>query len=194
MEPGPRSRAALAAGRARFLRPAGKRSTRFTRFIARTNDLPNLRLTAQRLHETSPDEIGLAANAARFALLLDHNTAAGRQLAEQTYKKAPNDTAAAVTYAFALYGTGRTRAAIDILKTLAPDQLRDPHAAVYAALILDDDNQVAAADEYIKLAKAGRLFPEEKQLLEDITARRQSATPTPSPSASASPAAAASPL
>jgi predicted Zn-dependent protease len=157
------------------------------------DDLPNLRLTAQRLHDSSPDEIGLAANAARLALLLDHNTAAGRQLAERTYKKAPNDIAAAVTYAFALYGTGRTQAAINILKTLSPDQLRDPHAAVYAALILDDDNQVAAADEYIKLAKAGHLFPEEKQLLEDITARRQSATPTPPPSASASPGAAASP-
>ncbi len=146
-----------------------------------TNDLPNLRLIAQRLHDSSPEEIELAANAARLALLLDHNTAAGRQLAERTYKKAPNDTAAAVTYAFALYGTGRTSAAIDILKKVPPDQLRDPHAAVYAALLLDDDNQVAAADEFIKLAKAGHLFPEEKQLLEDISARRQNATPSPSP-------------
>ena len=70
------------------------------------NDLPNLRLTAQRLHESSPEEIGLATNAARLALLLDRNTAAGRELARQTYEKAPNDTAAAVTYAFALYGVG----------------------------------------------------------------------------------------
>ena len=72
------------------------------------NDLPNLRLTAQRLHESSPEEIGLAANAARLALLLDRNTAAGRELARQAYKKAPSDTAAAVTYSFALYGLGRT--------------------------------------------------------------------------------------
>ncbi len=152
-----------------------------------TNDLPNLRLTAQRLHESSPDEISLAANAARLALLLDRNTADGQQLAAQTYEKAPNDTAAAVTYAFALYTNGRTPAGVDVLKKVPPDQLKDPHAAVYAALLLDDDNQIAAADEYIKLAKAGHLFPEEKRLLEEIATRRQSATPTPSPSASADP-------
>ncbi len=145
------------------------------------NDLPKLRLIAQRLHESSPDETGLATEAARLALLLDHNTAAGRALAEQTYAKAPNDTAAAVTYAFALYGTGRTQAGLEILKKLPPDQLRDPHAALYAALLFDDDNQTAAADEYIKLARAGHLFPEEKQLLEDLLSRRPSASPSPSP-------------
>ena len=80
------------------------------------NDLPNLRLTAQSLHESSPEEIGLASNAARLALLLDRNTAAGRELAQQAYEKAPNDTAAAVTYAFALYGTGRTAEGVAILK------------------------------------------------------------------------------
>ncbi|HEY1583621.1 MAG TPA: hypothetical protein VGF73_11045, partial [Chthoniobacterales bacterium] len=110
------------------------------------NDLPNLRLTAQRLHESSPEEPGLTANAARFALLLDHNTAEGRALAQRAYQKAPNDTMAAVTYAFALYGTGQTAAGIEILKKLSPDQLRDPHAAVYAALLYDDENQVETAN------------------------------------------------
>lgn len=143
------------------------------------NDLPNLRLIAQRLHESSPDEVGLAADAARLALLLDRNTAEGQQLAERTYRKAPNDTAAAVTYAFALYSNGRTPAGLEVLQKLSPDQLKEPHAAVYAALLLDDDNQLAAADESIKVARAGRLFPEEKRLLDDIAARRQSATPTP---------------
>ncbi len=169
--------------------PAARREAleELYKIYRQANDLANLRLTAQRLHESSPDEIALAANAARLALLLDHNTAAGQQLAQQIYEKVPNDTAAAVTYAFALYGTGRTLAGLEILKKLPPDQLRDPHAAVYAALLLDDDNQVAAADEYIKLAQAGHLFPEEKQLLEDIATRRQSATPSPSSAPSPAP-------
>ncbi len=166
--------------------PASRREAleELYKIYRQANDLANLRLIAQRLHESSPDEIGLAANAARLALLLDHNTAAGQQLAQQIYAKAPNDTAAAVTYAFALYGTGRAPAGLEILKKLPPEQLRDPHAAVYAALLLDDDNQVPAADEYIKLAQTGHLFPEEKQLLEDIAARRQSAVSSPSPSPS----------
>jgi predicted Zn-dependent protease len=154
------------------------------RIYRAANDLPNLRLTAQRLHESSPEEIGLATDAARFALLLDRNTAEGRELAKQAYEKEPNDTAAAVTYAFALYGTGRTAEGIEILKNLAPDQLRDPHAAAYTALLLDDENQVEAANQYIALARAGPLFPEEKQLLDEIATRRQGATPTPSASAS----------
>jgi hypothetical protein len=150
-----------------------------------TNDLPNLRLTTERLHETSPEEVGLAANAARFALLLDHNAAASRALAKKAYEKAPNDPTTAVTYAFALYGIGQTAEGIKILETLPPDQLNDPHTAVYAALLYDDENQLDAANNYIAMARNGPIFPEEKQLLEEITTRRKNAadslTPSPSP-------------
>jgi tetratricopeptide repeat protein len=153
-----------------------------------TNDLPNLRLTAQRLHESSPEEIGLAANAARFALLLDRNTAEGRALAKRTYEKAPNDTAAAVTYAFALYVAGRTPEAVEILNKLPRDQLNDPHAAVYAALLFDDASQPEIANRYIALAGAGDVYPEEKQLLEEISTRRQNAGVAPNePSPQSSP-------
>lgn len=145
------------------------------------NDLPNLRLTSQRLHESSPEEVGLAINAARFALLLDRNTAEGRALAEQAYEKAPNDSAAAVTYAFALYGTGRAIEGLAILKKLAPSELRDPHVAVYQALLLDDDNQIEAANQAMTIARSGPIFPEEKQLLEEIATRRQNAPQLPSP-------------
>ncbi len=145
------------------------------------NDLPNLRLTAQRLHESSSEEIGLATNAARLALLLDRNTAAGRELARQVYEKAPNDTAAAVTYAFALYGIGRTAEGVAVLNRLPPDQLRDPHVAVYAALLFDDDNQIATANQFVAIARADHLFPEEKQLLGEIATRRLGASPSPSP-------------
>jgi hypothetical protein len=152
------------------------------------NDLPNLRLITQRLHESSPEEVALSANAARFALLLDHNTAAGFALAKQAYDKAPDDAAAAVTYAFALYGKGRTAEGVSILQKLAPDQLNDPHLAVYAALLFDDENQVELANKYIAIAKAHAIYPEEKQLLEEIAARRQNISspltgPSPSPSA-----------
>ena len=151
-----------------------------------TNDLPSLRSTAQRLQQSSPDEVALQADAARLALLLDRNTAEGRDLAKQAYDKAPNDTNAAVTYAFALYSTGRAAEGLEVLKKLPSDRLRDPHIAVYAALLYDDENQTESANQYIALAKAGSIYPEEKQLLEDIANRRQNAAPSPS-SASATP-------
>ena len=151
-----------------------------------TNDLPNLRLTAEQLHEISPEEVGLAATAARFALLLDPNAAGGHALAKQAYEKAPNDPATAITYAFALYGLGRTAEGIKVLETLPADQLNDPHAAVYAALLYDDENEIDLANKYIALARAGPVFPEEKQLLDEIATHHQNAagslTPSPSPS------------
>ena len=45
---------------------------------------------------------------------------------------------------------------------------------------LDDDNQIEAANQYIAIARAGPIFPEEKQLLEEIATRRQDASPSPS--------------
>ena len=143
------------------------------------NDLPNLRTIAQRLHQVSPEEIKLAANAARFDLLVDRNTAEGGELARQTYEKAPDNPEAAVTYAYALYLTGRAAQAIDILQKLSPAQLHDAHLAAYAALIYDDDNQGEIANRYVTIAKADDLFPEERQLLKEIEARRENATPSP---------------
>ncbi len=158
------------------------------RIYREENDLPNLALTAQRLHEASPEEAELAANAARFVLLRDRNNADARELSRHAYEKAPNDTAVALTYAFALYGNSQLGEAMAVLKRLEPEQLHDPHAAVYAAFLFAADNETALADQYLTLAKANDLFPEEKPLLEDIKKRRAAAVspsndskPSPSP-------------
>jgi predicted Zn-dependent protease len=153
----------------------------------KTNDLPNLFLTARRLHDVSPEEAGLTANAARLALLLDRSAAEGRTLAERAYKKSPNDPAVALTEAFALYSAGRTAEGLEVLEKLSPEQLRDPHVAVYAALLYDDHNLRAAADQFLALAPPNQLFPEEKQLLREVALRRQNAAPSPD-EASTSPA------
>jgi len=150
------------------------------------NDLPNLLLTAQRLHDVSPEEAGLSANAARLALLLDRSATEGRTLAERAYRKAPNDPAVALTYAFALYSAGRSAEGLEVLEKFSPEQRRDPHVAVYAALLYDDQNLRDLADQYLALAQADQLFPEEKQLLREILLRRQNAAPS-SDEASTSP-------
>ena len=51
----------------------------------------------------------------------------------------------------------RTTERIEILKKLPPDQLGDPSAAVYAALLFDDGNQLETAKQYIAIARAGRI-------------------------------------
>jgi thioredoxin-like negative regulator of GroEL len=156
------------------------------RIYRASNDLPNLYKIAQRLHENSPNEPGIAANCARLALLVDQNPAEGHRLAKETYDRAPNDVNAAMTYAYSLYMLGRTADGIAVMNKLPPEGLHDPHAAVYAALLLLDENQVAAAQEYIAAAQVGPIFPEERKLLDEAIAKAKS-TPTPAPSGTPSP-------
>lgn len=157
------------------------------RIYRANNDLASLYRIAQRLHESSPNEPAAAANYARLALLVDQNPAEGHRLAKETYERAPDDVNAAMTYAFSLYGLGRTAEGIEIIKKLPPEGVLDPHAAVYAAILFLDENQVADAQEYIAVARAGPIFPEEKKLLEEAVAKASAgpsnptAAPSPSP-------------
>ena len=144
------------------------------------NDLPNLYRIAQRLYENSPNEPGVAANYARLALLVDQNPADGHRVAKETYEHAPDDVNVAMTYAFSLYGLGRTAEGVEIMKKLPREGVHDPHAAVYAAILLLDENDAAGAQEYIAAAQAGPIYPEEKKLLEEAVAKvRSAATPAP---------------
>ncbi len=98
-----------------------------------------------------------------------------------------------MTYAFSLYGLDRTAEGLDIIKKLPPEQLHDPHAAVYVALLLLDENQADAARDYIEVADRGPIYLEEKKLLSEAKAKLAPASPTPSASPSPTPAPASTP-
>jgi hypothetical protein len=149
------------------------------RIYRANNDLPNLYRTVQRLHESSPNELSVAADYARLALLVDQNTAEGHRVAKEAYERAPTEVNAAMTYAFSLFGLGRSAEGIEIMKKLPAEGLHDPHAAVYAAVLLLDENQIAAAQEYLSAAQAGPIFPEEKKLLDEAIAKANAAAPSP---------------
>jgi hypothetical protein len=151
------------------------------RIYRMSNDLPNLYRTMQGLHEISPSDPDTAANYARLALLLDQNTAEGHRIAKEAYERDPRNVNCAVTYAFSLYGLGRTSAGLDIIRKLPTDQLHDPHAAAFVAVLLIDDNQVDAAKEYVDAARRGPILVEEKKLLDEATAKVNGPTSTPAP-------------
>jgi len=153
------------------------------------NDLPNLYRIAQRLHESSPNEPNLAADYARFALLVDQNTTEGHRIAKEAFERAPTEVNAAMTYAFSLYGQGRSAEGIEVMKKLPVEGLHDPHAAVYAAVLFLDENQIAAAQQYLAAAQAGPIFPEEKKLLDEAIAKATATAPSPTatPLATATP-------
>jgi hypothetical protein len=153
------------------------------------NDLPNLYRIAQRLHESSPNEPNLAADYARFALLVDQNTTEGHRVAKEAFERAPTEVNAAMTYAFSLYGQGRSAEGIEVMKKLPVEGWHDPHAAVYAAVLLLDENQIAGAQQYLAAAQAGPIFPEEKKLLDEAIAKATATAPSPTatPLATATP-------
>ncbi|MEP6955870.1 MAG: hypothetical protein ABI883_03530, partial [Chthoniobacterales bacterium] len=152
------------------------------RIYRASDDLRHLLSIARQLHESSPREPGLAATYARFALLLEPNTEEAQRKAREAYDAAPEDVNCVVTYAFALYGLGRSAQGWEVLHKLPPERLLDPHVAVYAALLLLDDNQAAPAAEYLTLAREGPLYPEEKKLLDEAIGKAAAlSAPAPVP-------------
>jgi len=161
------------------------------------NDTKKLYDVLQRLHDSSPNEAPITADLARLGLNLERNLGRSHELAKEAHDRAPNEVNCAVTYAFSLYRLGRNAEALAIIQGLPADQLRDPHAAVYAALLLADASQIDAAKDYVTAAD-DEIYPEEKKVLDEAKAKigRVSAAPSPAVSpvfAQPSPMPAASP-
>src|SRR6266571_956647 len=158
------------------------------RLYRTNNDVKKLYDVLQRLHEASPNEIGITTNLARLGLNIDQNTKQARELAKQAYDRTPDEVDCVVTYAFSLYVQGRTTEGLEILRKLPPETLHESHAAVYAAVLLLDVNQTDAVKEYIQVAKHGPIYAEEKRLLEDELTKISGAPPSPTPTPSPTPA------
>jgi len=152
------------------------------------NEVGKLYQILQRLHESSPNEPPITADLARLGLNIDQNNKQSQELAIEAYDRAPSEVNCAVTYAFSLYRLGRSAEGLEIIKKLPPDQLHDPHAAVYVALLLVSSNQAEAAKEYIDAADDGRIYPEEKTLLDEARVKLAMASSSLSPSPSPVPA------
>jgi thioredoxin-like negative regulator of GroEL len=148
------------------------------------NDTGKLYDVLQRLHESSPNEAPITADLARLGLNLERNVERSHELAKEAHDRAPNEVNCAVTYAISLYRLGRSAEALAIIQGLPADQLYDPHAAVYAALLLADASQIDAARDYVAAA-SDEIYPEEKALLGE--ARTKTATVSAAPPAALSP-------
>ena len=142
----------------------------------------------QRLHESSPNEAPITADLARLGINLEQNTERSHLLAKEAHDRAPDEVNCAVTYAFSLYRLGRNAEGFAIVQNLAPDQLHDPHAAVYVALVLVEAGQIEGAKEYIAVADGGNIYPEEEKLLQEARTKLANAAATLSTPTSPAPA------
>ena len=150
------------------------------RLYREDNDTEKLYDVLQRLHDSSPNEEPITADLARLGLNLERNVERSHELAKAAHDRAPNEVNCAVTYAFSLYRLGRNAEALAIIQGLPADQLRDPHAAVYAALLLADASQIDAARDYVAVADDG-IYPEEKEVLDEAKTRLVAVSASPLP-------------
>ena len=153
------------------------------------NETGKLYEILERLHESSPNEAPITSDLARLGLDVEQNTERSHQLAKEAYDRARNEVNCAVTYAFSLSRLGRNAEGLAIIQNLPPDQLHDQHAAVYVALLLAEASQLDGAQEYIAAAESGKIYPEEKKLLDEAKTKLTAASATPSPAISSSPVA-----
>jgi len=152
------------------------------------NETAKLYEVLRRLHETSPNEAPITADLARLGLNLGQNVEQSNQLAKEAYDRAPNEVNCAVTYAFSLSRLGRNADALAIIQNLPPDQLHDPHAAVYVAVLLTEAGQIEPARDYIAAADDQKIYPEEEKLRSEAKTKLAMASATPSPAVSPLPA------
>jgi Tfp pilus assembly protein PilF len=150
------------------------------RIYREDNDTGKLYDVLLRLHESSPNEAPITADLARLGLNLDRNVERSHDLAKEAHDRAPNEVNCAVTYAFSLYRLGRSAEALVIIQGLPDDQLHDPHAAVYTALLMADASQIDAAKDYVAVADDG-IYPEEKNVLDEARTKIASVSVAPSP-------------
>ena len=143
------------------------------------NDNGKLYDVLQRLHESSPNEAPITADLARLGFNLERNIERSHGLAKEAHDRAPNEVNCAVTYAFSLYRLGRSAEALTIIQGLPTDQLHDPHAAVYAALLLADASQIDTAKDYVAAAD-DKIYPEEEKVLDEAKTKIASASVPPS--------------
>jgi tetratricopeptide (TPR) repeat protein len=148
------------------------------------NETTKLYRVLQRLHESSPNEASIAADLARLGLNLGEDTGSCHRLAKEAYDREPNDSDCALTYGFSLNRLGRNPEAVAIVQSLPPEQLNDVHAAVYVALVLAEGNDIEKARDYVATAEKGKIYPEEKKLLEEVKMKIMAAPAIPSPAES----------
>ncbi len=150
---------------------------------AAKNDTRGLLNVNARILEIEPQNLVAQNNLASLSLLLNANMDRAQTLATDAYKKQPENTAIASTYAFALHLQGKTDEGLQILRSLDPDLLENPSYAAYYGVLLVSARDPSGAEKYLDLADGGRIFPEEREMVANAraTLRRRGNEEVPNP-------------
>lgn len=133
-------------------------------------DTEKLRQVSKLRMSASPRDIEARNNYVCLSLLRPVREDRVYQIAESLYEEAPGDPQVISTYAFSLFERGRAEGAVSAMKTLKPEQLREPGVARYHGILLAGSGRYAEAVEYLEIGEQGVMLPEERVLLDTAKA------------------------
>lgn len=119
-----------------------------------------------RFCEIKPNDEKAQNNFAQLSLLLNVNLEHAHEVAEQLYKKNPQNPIFVSTYGFSLYRQGRYAQALKAMNELGTAELQKPGTAAYYGLFLAAAGDKGEAAEYLEMGAAAPLLPEERALLQ----------------------------
>lgn len=135
-------------------------------YFLKNGDTQNLYRVLVHRYEAHPADLDVQNNLAQVSLLLNEDTARAQRLARDLFEKDSKNPAYVSTYAFALFAKGDTKNALATMEKLSDTERRQPQIAAYYGMILAEAGDRARASEFLDLAQATNLLPEEKALIE----------------------------
>jgi predicted Zn-dependent protease len=135
-------------------------------YYQKGHDTQGLYRVLSRLSEIDPGDMKVQNNLAQISLLLNVDLDRAEKRASELYSKEPADAAYLSTYAFSLYVKGDSKGALNAMRKLSEDDLKQPSLAAYYAIFLAAAGDKERARTYLELGKQAELLPEEKALLE----------------------------
>jgi len=139
-------------------------------YAARRETAGLRRIYAARLMKDPEDRLA-RNNYAMVCLLANSDAARAHVAAADLHAADPQNQVFTSTYAFSLHLQGRTKEAIEMLRTLGLDKLDQPSLALYYGVFLAADGQPETARGYLKRAETAYMLPEEMALLRQAKSR-----------------------
>ena len=133
-------------------------------------DTVHLQRIARLMARSNNEDLAMRNNYIFLSLLTRTAEGNPHKAAEVLFKEYPGDSNVASTYGLSLFQQGRPAEAVAIMGGLKPEAVREPQVALYYGIFLTAVGQDDKAKEFLSLATAWPMLPEEKSMLTRVKA------------------------
>lgn len=145
----------------------------------KSGDTAELHRLSRLIMQARPKNAIARNNFIRLSLLRRMDEGATDQLAAALFKERPTDITCAATYGLSLFLQNKVFAALEIMQSFPPAQLREPEVALYYGIFLQAAGDSAKAAEFLALARGTTFLRDEEELIANVKRESRSNTLTP---------------